>query len=253
MKRRQKEKIVKRKIKEFIDTVNKYFTVVNVRSSAYHDFGSCLFSIKEEPRLVIGIQNIKTKESKGGHPLTFFVLPKSSYKKIASYAHEYNTSHDIKGLLYILTAAVNDFLGRMKDGDDTKEEFQKEYDEYIEERENNILCGMNSQELYECRTSLKNIINNLDYEKIPILVIHERRKSHRIEFGPIALVRFYPDWDKCTDEYLDWFEKALDSLNITNLQWRTLDVSKISKRARKQDWKVYSNGVEMNLHKFNKL
>ena len=67
----------------------------------------------------------------------------------------------------------------------------------------------------------------------------------------IGSMNFYPNWDKCDDEYLDKFEEDVHQLKIASFQWRSM--GKNMPKKEQKTWTVYTKHGNVSLYNYNKL
>lgn len=248
MKNRIKHKIIKRKIKNILKEFEKYFTIKKKSlwmTTSYFE-GRCHFEILEEPNVKIGIKSIGINEKQAW----FYMQPKYTYLRFHPIdCKEENTSHDINEFIFRLKQTVNNFVNAMKDDDESEEEFWENFHNAKEYKEvKQYLSGFERDEYHELKAKVDDFLKNkVDYEKIYEIIFRYGRDF----FMEIGSMNFYPNWEKCDDEYLDKFEEDVRQLKIASFQWRSM--RKNMPKKEQKTWTVYTKHGNISLYNYNKL
>ena len=254
MKRRQKEKIVKRKINKILEKIKKHISIVDIEKSTYWGYGSCSFKLKDCSIAYCGFHNVKIditeRKEKANFPLTLFTVPINSYKLASCYAKDINVSYnDISQFVCILKAVLNDPYGRLKDPKDSVEEFKSDLEEYIREEKSQII-GIHRDKYHKDIASIKSLIRNIDYNKISALFIRFDKNNERGSYGRVALIKILSKGDENSYKYCNELEKEFEKYNTHCLCNRGFNLRRYSKRKRKE-WLVYDkNAKGVKLHDY---
>lgn len=257
MKERKVKKLLKRIIKKDIfNKIENHFTFEKKYVNIYKKWCNCRILIKEQPHIAIGITNITNNRDKNNKDTIFYVAPRYSFDKFSpTYCKEDNIVNGIENInefIYIIHQCCNDFVGKMIYQEETEDEFWENYNEAKNEKENGgnwSKNGLDSEEYQTAMKNIKNLLKNLDYDKIDILIINLERQPF---FRRIGTVYFYPNWKNCDDKFIEDFEKYIETkCKLSSFQWRPFDIQKKKKRDRKK-WMVYTKEGNRSLFKYLK-
>ena len=256
MKERKIKKLLNRIIeKDILSKFENHFTFEKKHVNIYKQWGNCVFCIKEQPKIKIGITNITINKRKNNKDIVFYVAPRYSPDKFSpAYCKENNIVKgvdNIENFLYILHQCCNDFVEMMIYPGETEDEFWETYYDakHAAEENNYTKNGLDSDEYQIAVKNIKNLLKNLDYDKIDILIIN---LEHQPFFRRIGSVYFYPNWENCDDKFIEDFEKYMETeCKLSSFQWRPFDIQKKKKRDRKK-WMIYTKEGKRSLFKYLK-